>query len=140
MKQSLDHDRSDTKNCRLFTLEQFPVNIPGCGLNRPREADNVLKTNKGKVGTTTYFATKYLSSPENLAKVARDRAEAPNFGGTMETKKFFTPGALQQSENGNENSERFYKLIRPYEGMSRISLPSAVTNSGYKFSCYMDKV
>jgi len=55
-----------------------------------RQTDNVLKTNKGKVGTTTYFATKYLSSPENLAKVARDRAEAPNFGGTMETKKFFT--------------------------------------------------
>jgi len=53
---------------------------------------------------------------------------------------FPQPGALQQSKNGNENSERFYKLIRPYEGMSRMSLPSAVANSGYKFSFYMDNV
>ena len=53
---------------------------------------------------------------------------------------FPQPGALQQSENGNENSERFYKLVRPYEGMARFSLPSAVTNSGYKFSCYKDNV
>lgn len=140
MDQSVDHDRSDTKNCRLFTLSQFPVNIPGTGLNRPREVDNVQKTGKSKAGTTTYFATKYLSSPENLAKVARDRAQDLNFGASMETKKFFTPGALQQSENGNANAEQFYKFIRPYEGMARTERPNAVTDSGYKFSCYMDNV
>ena len=50
------------------------------------------------------------------------------------------PGALQQSENGVENSEKFYKLIRPYEGMARTQLPSAVTQSGYKFTTYTDRV
>ena len=30
MLQSIDHDRADTKNCRLFTLRQFGVNVPGC--------------------------------------------------------------------------------------------------------------
>ena len=57
---------------------------------RPREASNVSKEGKGKAGTTTHFANLYLSSPENLAKVAKNRAESENFGGCMETKKFFT--------------------------------------------------
>ena len=140
LQQAEDHTQANTKNIRLFTLGQFSVHVPGTGSYYPREADNVMKANKGKAGSSSYFANLYVSSPENLAKIAKTRAENENWGGTMETKKFFTPGALQQSENGNENSEKFYKLIRPYEGMARIQRPNAVTESGYKFSCYMNKV
>ncbi|MDB4339389.1 hypothetical protein N9995_00135 [bacterium] len=61
---------------------------------RPREASNVSKEGKGKAGTTTHFANLYLSSPENLAKVAKSRAESENFGGCMETRKFFTVCAV----------------------------------------------
>ena len=68
-------------NLRLLTL---------CRSYRPREADNVSKLGKGKSGTTAYFQNLYLSSPENLAKVAKNRAESENFGGCMETRKFFT--------------------------------------------------
>ena len=52
------------------------------------------KEGKGKAGTTTHFANLYLSSPENLAKVAKSRAESENFGGCMETRKFFTVCAV----------------------------------------------
>ena len=31
MSQSMDHDRKNTKECRLFTMEQFPFNVPGTG-------------------------------------------------------------------------------------------------------------
>lgn len=50
------------------------------------------------------------------------------------------PGALQQSENGFTNAEKFYKLMRPYEGAARIQRPSITTESGYKFSTYTAKV
>lgn len=79
------------RHVERLTLCWGPVCTLYCfRLNRPREVDNVQKTGKSKAGTTTYFATKYLSSPENLAKVARDRAQDLNFGASMETKKFFT--------------------------------------------------
>ena len=58
----------------------------------------------------------------------------------METKKFFTLGSLQQSENGLENAERFYRVVRPFEALPRIQPASIVTESGYKFSTYTSKV
>lgn len=64
----------------------------------------------------------------------------PSNRGLMNCTLCFQPGALQQSENGVENSEKFYKLIRPFEGMARIQRPNAVTDSGYKFTCYQNRV
>jgi hypothetical protein len=49
-------------------------------------------------------------------------------------------GTLQQSENGLENAEKFYRVVRPYEGLARIQKASAVTESGYKFTTYTNAV
>ena len=143
MRQSLDHDRPNPKDCRLFTLQQFPTAVPEAGLSRkyrPVDPYNIAQSGKGKTGTTTYFANHYLSSPENLALIAKKRAETKQFGSSMETKKFFTLGSLQQSENGLENAERFYRVVRPFEALPRIQPASIVTESGYKFSTYTSKV
>ena len=138
LKQALDdHDRPDPKACRLFTLNQFLTDIPGTLTFHPKDASNLMGEPKGKSGTTTELNNAYVSKPENLAKIARARAAAPYFGGVQETKTFFQGGELSQSENGIKNAEKFYRLVRPREGVPRILRPSATTESGYRFGCYM---
>lgn len=40
-------------------------------------------------------------------------------------------GDVCQSENGIKNAESFYRLLRPYEGLPRVSRPSETAESGY---------
>jgi len=137
LDQALDnHDRPDPKACRLFTLNQYLLDIPGTVCFHPKEAVNLMEPPKGRAGTTTTAVNAYLSSPDNLRRIAAARAGEAYFGASQETKKFFQGGEISLSENGKKNAERFYKLARPREGVPRVLRPSVTTDFGYRFGCY----
>lgn len=62
-----DHDRRDPKNCRLFTLHQFLLEIPGTAIFQPVDAANLMAEPKGRGGTATSFNNALVSNPETLA-------------------------------------------------------------------------
>ena len=137
LQQALDdHERPNPKACRLFTLNQFPLDIPGTLCFHPKEAVNLVAGPKGRAGTTTAQVNAYLSDADNLRKVAEARSAERYFGASQETTKFFQGGELSLSENGKKNAERYYRLIRPREGVPRVVRPSATTDFGYRFGCY----
>ena len=131
-----DHDRPDPKACRLFTLNQYPLDIPGTLSYHPKEAVNLMDGPKGRAGTTTSLVNAYLSDPENLRRVAAARVAEPYYGASQETKRFFQGGEISLSENGKKNAERYFRLLRPREGVPRVHRPSATTDFGYRFDCY----
>lgn len=45
----------DSKDCLLLTLQQFKLQIPGTSIFEPRDAANLAKGPKGRVGTATHF-------------------------------------------------------------------------------------
>jgi hypothetical protein len=50
-----DHAHADPKNCRLFTLHQHRLNIPGTGIFQARDAANLKAPPKGRDGTASHF-------------------------------------------------------------------------------------
>ena len=56
-----DHAHADPKNCRLFTLHQHRLNIPGTGIFQARDAANLKAPPKGRVGTASHFNVGYQS-------------------------------------------------------------------------------
>jgi len=135
-----DHDHPNPKDCRLFTLNQFLQEIPGTQTFQPKDAANLMNPSKGRIGTASYFANAYMSNQENLDLLSRKRASQRSYGTTQGTREFFQPGTDMVSENGIKNAEAFYKLLRPFEGLPRVSRPSATSDSGYRFGCYTEAV
>eukprot|EP00961_Rhodomonas_salina_P026606 359580-Rhodomonas_salina.4 len=84
-----DHDRPDPKNCRLFTLQQYLLDIPGTATFRPKDAANLIDGPKGRVGTAYGFTNEYMDNPQNVAELARKRATEKHFGTTQGTRTFF---------------------------------------------------
>lgn len=145
LQATADYERRDTKNCRLFTLKQYWLDTPGFSGFRPQAAVNLQNTNSGnagaRVGSTSSFMNEFLSKPENVQEMNRRRAAQAHFGTTQATKTFFSEGqSVEKSENGAKDAEAYYKIIRPYEGLPRIMLPSGTSESGYRFDTYTGRV
>mmetsp|Transcript_51889 Transcript_51889/g.105644 ORF Transcript_51889/g.105644 Transcript_51889/m.105644 type:complete len:411 (-) Transcript_51889:125-1357(-) len=135
-----DHEHPDPKDCRLFTLHQYLLDIPGTATFKPRDAANLVDPPKGRVGTATGFANAYMDNPGNVAELARKRALEKQFGTMQGTRTFFQSGDVCQSDNGVKNAESFFRLLRPYEGLPRVSRPSKTAESGYRFGCYSENL
>ena len=138
--QAQDHKHRDSKDCRLFTLNQMRLAMPGTMSFQPQDAANLIKPSKGKAGTAATFMNAYMNDPKNLEALALKRAGQKSFGTKNGTLSFFQAGTLTVSENGRTNAETFYKLLRPYEGLPRVVYPSETSDSGYKYGCYRDVV
>mmetsp|Transcript_73488 Transcript_73488/g.119272 ORF Transcript_73488/g.119272 Transcript_73488/m.119272 type:complete len:434 (+) Transcript_73488:93-1394(+) len=136
--QATDHTATDQKNCRLFTLHQQKLHIPGTSIFQARDAANLIDGPKGRVGTATHFNNAYVSDPANLVSLAHKRTQEKYYGSVNGTASFFLPGTMSISENGVKNAEAFYRLMRPYEGLPRVFQPSLTAESGYKFGCYRE--
>ena len=95
-----DHAHVDQKDCRLFTLRQYHLGMPGGMGFIPRDAANLMMEPKGRSGTTSHYANELVARPAVQARLAKKRAEAPTHGNAQETRKFFQGGALMDSENG----------------------------------------
>jgi len=122
--------KPDSKKFRLFTLQQYSLNVPGCAKFRPSTAYNLSRLHQDI--PTTSLSTKsvgdFLSSPsaEEMLKSTSTRNK-----GIL---GFFQSGEVSQSSNGIHNAQGFYKLLRPYEGLPRVMWPSSRSESGYRFS------
>ena len=60
-RHAADHTATDGKDCRLLTLQQLKLNIPGTAIFQPRDAANLMAPPKGRVGTATHFNVRQLA-------------------------------------------------------------------------------
>jgi len=62
-RHATDHTATDGKDCRLLTLQQLKLNIPGTAIFQPRDAANLMAPPKGRVGTATHFNVRRRARP-----------------------------------------------------------------------------
>eukprot|EP00960_Hanusia_phi_P033438 750457-Hanusia_phi.AAC.5 len=154
--------KPDSKKFRLFTLQQYSLDVPGCVKFRPSTAYNLSRLQQTIAGTSLTSSPRYhlmlTTATSWSTKIAGDTSAPPKEEAPVRTSAmcqavteetaqkdmrskgiigFFQSGEVSQSSNGIHNAQGFYKLLRPYEGLPRMVRPSSRTESGYELHCYM---
>jgi hypothetical protein len=123
---SMRVQKPSTKLMLLSTLGQYPRNVPGylgfqpgAHVNqseRNRDLDTTTAGHADLTGTNGFVPGRHGTSLSAKAAVAYEPSAVGISNGIVSG--FFTHAALTVSENGVQNAEAYYTLLRPLEGRS----------------------
>merc|ERR1711871_781756 len=127
--------RPSTKDFRMFTNKNYPLQLPGYTGFQPQDVENSNEPSFKRDMTTLGVTHNTDNSfPPHSAYISKERG-AYNISNKMR-EDFFQPGVESESDKGIANSDLFYHMVRPQEGIPKVLHPSEETVPGYAFSTY----
>eukprot|EP00164_Ancoracysta_twista_P020029 GFYU01035574.1.p1 GENE.GFYU01035574.1~~GFYU01035574.1.p1 ORF type:complete len:184 (+),score=43.84 GFYU01035574.1:72-554(+) len=111
----------------LFNLRQYPQTIPGYSGDVPQSAFNV-KEDGPVFGDDSMSKRSYIKHPIKNSSVHGKSSAIRD--------EFYHTNCELVSEDGIKQSEKYFCLVRPMEGLPHIYRPPKFTESGYAYNLY----